>query len=221
MRSDICSIPVEEVFEPKEGCPICRMRNMLEQRMAEYITGAAMMEPEVRKVTNQKGFCLRHYKMILSRHNRLSVALMLESHLKEIEKTVKSPISKPVVHTCFVCDEVKRNMESLISNTLKKYESDMEFRHLFDKQETLCLPHFHELTAAADKKMGRRFRGEFKTAARKLTLHSLTELHSDVKHFCDMFDYRNSGENADWGNSRDSLERAVDFLTSFHPEEKM
>ena len=45
MRSDICSIPVEEVFEPKEGCPVCRMRNMLENRMAEYITGAAMMEP--------------------------------------------------------------------------------------------------------------------------------------------------------------------------------
>ena len=84
MRSDICSIPVEEVFEPKEGCPVCRMRNMLENRMAEYITGAAMMEPEVRKVTNKKGFCLRHYKMILSRKNRLSVALMLESHLKEM-----------------------------------------------------------------------------------------------------------------------------------------
>ena len=220
MRSDICSIPVEEVFEPKEGCPICRMRNMLENRMAEYITGAAMMEPEVRKVTNEKGFCLRHYKMILSRKNRLSVALMLESHLKEMEKKIKSPVAKAETSRCFVCDEVERNMTALISNTLKKYESDMEFRRLFEKQETLCLPHFYELCSAADKKMGRRFRGEFKSAAKELTLRSIESLHGDVKHFCDMFDYRNNGENADWGNSRDSLERAVLFLTSYDPEER-
>lgn len=220
MRSDICSIPVEEVFEPKEGCPVCRMRNMLENRMAEYITGAAMMEPEVRKVTNEKGFCLRHYKMILSRKNRLSVALMLESHLKEMEKKIKSPVAKAETSRCFVCDEVERNMTALISNTLKKYESNMEFRHLFEKQETLCLPHFYELCSAADKKMGRRFRGEFKSAAKELTLRSIESLHGDVKHFCDMFDYRNNGENADWGNSRDSLERAVLFLTSYDPEER-
>ncbi len=220
MRSDICSIPVEEVFEPKEGCPVCRMRNMLEERMADYITGAAMMEPEVRKVTNEKGFCLRHYKMILSRKNRLSVALMLESHLKEMEKKIKSPVAKAETSRCFVCDEVERNMTALISNTLKKYESDMEFRHLFEKQETLCLPHFYELCSAADKKMGRRFRGEFKSAAKELTLRSIESLHGDVKHFCDMFDYRNNGENADWGNSRDSLERAVLFLTSYDPEER-
>lgn len=220
MRSDICSIPVEEVFEPKEGCPVCRMRNMLENRMAEYITGAAMMEPEVRKVTNEKGFCLRHYKMILSRKNRLSVALMLESHLKKMEKKIKSPVAKAETSRCFVCDEVERNMTALISNTLKKYESDMEFRRLFEKQETLCLPHFYELCSAADKKMGRRFRGEFKSAAKELTLRSIESLHGDVKHFCDMFDYRNNGENADWGNSRDSLERAVLFLTSYDPEER-
>ena len=111
-------------------------------------------------------------------------------------------------------------MTALISNTIKKYESDMEFRRLFEKQETLCLPHFYELCSAADKKMGRRFRGEFKSAAKELTLRSIESLHGDVKHFCDMFDYRNNGENADWGNSRDSLERAVLFLTSYDPEER-
>ena len=48
MREDICSIPISEIFEPKDGCPFCRMRDMLEDRMATYITGAAMMEPDVR-----------------------------------------------------------------------------------------------------------------------------------------------------------------------------
>ncbi len=33
MREDICTIPISEVFEPKEGCPICRMRDTLENRV--------------------------------------------------------------------------------------------------------------------------------------------------------------------------------------------
>lgn len=55
MREDICSIPISEIFEPKDGCPFCRMRDMLEDRMATYITGVAMMEPDVRVETNRLG----------------------------------------------------------------------------------------------------------------------------------------------------------------------
>ena len=43
MRYDITNIPVAEVFEERDGCPICRLRDQLEQRVVEYITGAAMM----------------------------------------------------------------------------------------------------------------------------------------------------------------------------------
>ena len=38
MKEDICSIPINDVFAPKDGCPFCRMRDMLELRMAEYVT---------------------------------------------------------------------------------------------------------------------------------------------------------------------------------------
>ena len=85
MREDICSIPINDVFGPKEGCPICRMRDMLEDRIATYITGAAMMEPDVRIETNRLGFCESHFAMIRERGSRLPIALILESHLKEIE----------------------------------------------------------------------------------------------------------------------------------------
>ena len=101
------------------------------------------------------------------------------------------------------------------SNKLIKFVPGLDF-----SDPSYHLPHFYELCSAADKKMGRRFRGEFKSAAKELTLRSIESLHGDVKHFCDMFDYRNNGENADWGNSRDSLERAVLFLTSYDPEER-
>ena len=88
MREDICSIPINAIFGPKDGCPICRMRDMLEERLTKYITDAAMMEPDVRIETNRLGFCKDHFDMILSVGSRLSVALILESHLKEIEEKV-------------------------------------------------------------------------------------------------------------------------------------
>ena len=61
MRESILTIPISEILEPREGCPICRMRDMLEQRTVEYIMGAAMMEPDVRIETNRAGFCSAHF----------------------------------------------------------------------------------------------------------------------------------------------------------------
>ena len=50
MRESILTIPVNEVFEPRCGCPICAMRNTVEEHICEYIMGAAMMEPDVRMI---------------------------------------------------------------------------------------------------------------------------------------------------------------------------
>ena len=94
MKESIYTIPISEVFEPKCGCPICRLHDMLESRCVEYIMGAAMMEPDIRMQTNEKGFCADHYKMMLAKQNRLSLALILESHLAEVKKEGYKAINK-------------------------------------------------------------------------------------------------------------------------------
>ena len=48
MKESILTIPVNEVFEPRRGCPVCAVRNAAEEHISEYIMGAAMMEPDVR-----------------------------------------------------------------------------------------------------------------------------------------------------------------------------
>ena len=88
MRDDICTIPVSEVFEENDGCPICRMYNTVQERIIEYIMGAAMMEPDIRMVTNKVGFCEKHYRKMLGKKGRLQLALMLESHIDEINREV-------------------------------------------------------------------------------------------------------------------------------------
>ena len=79
MRESILTIPINEVFEPREGCPICAMRNTVEQHISEYIMGAAMMEPDVRMETNRLGFCHTHFNSLLKQNNRLSLGLMLNT----------------------------------------------------------------------------------------------------------------------------------------------
>ena len=65
MKDSIYTIPLSEVLEPKDGCPICRLRNILEDRCLEYIMGAAMMEPDIRIETNREGFCFPHFERML------------------------------------------------------------------------------------------------------------------------------------------------------------
>ncbi len=230
MRSDITNIPISEVFEPKDGCPICRMRNMLEKRMAEYITGAAMMEPDVRIETNRLGFCIDHFRDIMKQRNRLGVALILESHLAEMEQDVFKGLpllgkssKKQAKHasehqsTCFICQQVDWAMERMLATVCRLWENEEDFRQLFDEQEALCLPHFSLLVQTAETAMSKKTVGAFSKAASALSHRYMTTLQQDVSHFCKMFDYRNSGEDADWGNSRDAVERAVWFLTGREP----
>ena len=154
MREDICTIPISEVFEPRDGCPICRMRDMLEDRMATYITGAAMMEPDVRIETNRLGFCKDHFDQILARGSRLSVALILESLLHEVEQDVfpegkadqKTAVKKLLpaadrrAHSCFVCENIETNMEHLMETVIKLWQNEPDFRTLLPSSPAFVFP---------------------------------------------------------------------------------
>lgn len=227
MKEKIYTIPISEVFEPKEGCPICRLRDMLEERYLEYVMGAAMMEPDVRQETNRLGFCGPHFSAMQKMKNRLSLALMLESHLNELAETRldaralapkgglfgKGEPQTSLTNTCFVCDQMEQALSKMLSTIVRQYGKDGEFRALFAEQEGLCYPHYEVLVRTAVKEAGKKEAEAFAQAARLLTEKYLTPLREDISHFCKMFDYRNSGAGADWGNSRDAIERAVRYLT--------
>ena len=230
MREDITSIPISDVFEPRDGCPICRMRNLLEERVADYITGPAMMEPDVRIETNKQGFCFTHYRMMLSGRSRLSVALMLESHLNEVEKQVfagapllgksagkQAKSAGQAAGSCFICGQVDWAMERQLATVCRLWEQGRAFRRWCEAQTALCMPHFSLLAQTAAAKMSKKTAPDFTKAAAALCRQYLEGLRADVSHFCKMFDYRNTGEDADWGNSRDSIERAVWWLTTREP----
>ena len=52
---------------------------------------------------------------------------------------------------------------------------------------------------------------DFQKAVADTVNRYFDELSGDVSHFCKKFDYRY--ENEPWGNSKDSIERAIKFIS--------
>lgn len=229
MKETICTIPINDVFGPKDGCPICRLHDMLEQNYLDYILGAAMMEPDVRTETNQKGFCTNHFQMMVGKGHRLQNALILETHLDKIKSDLISESAKgkpdkktiaaleQLQQSCYVCDKINWGMEHMFSTIFSSFANDSEFRKLYEEQPFICLPHYTMLIKSASSKGGMKGSelAEFYKSTAKLSGKYLSTLKDDVSHYCKMYDYRNKG--MDWGNSRDSIERSVEFLTSQKP----
>lgn len=213
MREDICTIPVSDVFEVKDGCPICRMYSMLQQRAVDYITGSAMMEPDVRLITNEKGFCPKHLYKMVKEKSGLSLALMLQTHFEELEEKIfkngigDSKKCSDSLSSCFLCEKINWGMERMIETIYITFEKDKDFRDMVSSQPTLCLPHYELLLRGIKKSSLKKYKFEFKTAISELTAKTLREVNNDLAHFCSMFDYRN--RDADWGNSKTAIERAL------------
>lgn len=233
MRESILTIPINEVFEPKCGCPICAMRNTVEDHICEYIMGAAMMEPDVRIETNRLGFCREHFNSLLKQNNRLSLALMLDTHLTELRtevfdkkegmfsKGAKAKKSTEANQSCFVCSKVNWGIQHML-DTLFNMWNDEGFRKLYSEQEYICLPHYELLLNAAQEKLKKDALKSFIEATDKLISAYAKKVNDDVHEFCNSFDYRNAKalHNEDKEHVRTSIERAIEFITSRKPDVK-
>ena len=229
MKETIVTIPINDLFGPKCGCPMCRMEAMLEEQYVEFITGDAMMEPSVRVETNRTGFCHRHFSKMNQSGKKLPNTLIMESHLQEIsEKLMPKKIGgkpdkkqleaiKAQLKSCYVCDRIDRDMHHLMETVFAEWQKGGEFRELYKAQQFICLKHYAFVMEAA---MGRhgipsKLIGDFHGDTAALTKNYLAELNKDVSHLAMMFDYRS--RDADWGNSVDSVERSIEFLTGEKP----
>ena len=224
----IFTIPVNEEFDlcrerPECGCPICRLYRRLQRDELDIILGASMMEPDIRIMTNEQGFCNKHYGMMLVRKRMLGMGLILETHLDEVKKSIsaRSLLKDPSAASisaierlngeCYVCGRIKRNLDAMISTAVYLYETDLDFRPKFAAQPYFCLPHYSAMVGYAAKKMNKKLFREFFDTAQQIQKKYAEQLRGDVSWFCKKFDY--NYENEPWYNSKDSVQRSVKFLT--------
>ena len=222
MRDDICTIPVSEVFEEVDGCPICRMRDTIEKRIVDYILGDAMMEPDVRIETNKVGFCEHHYNQMLSMRGRLQLALILQTHIDEINNNVltknilvssskKGEKAAKITDSCFICDKIEYGLSRMIDTIYRTYETERDFRELFDKQECFCLPHYERLISGIDKKKMKRYGSEMAKSLTRITRDYSKNLYDNISEYCTIYDYRSNKQEKS-KDCLESVEKTIAFL---------
>ncbi len=233
MAEQLYTIPINEAFDEFDGCPLCRLRAKLEQQSLHYIMGAAMMEPDIRIVTNQLGFCHTHFQRMLGMGNRLSLALMLESHLQYLWENLPEPDGKkpgklgklkkydgespaPALRSqaksCFICARVQDFEQKYVSNVVYIYKKDPAFRDKLRGQPYFCLEHTGLLLEAGKQELSEERYLELSKDLLTMAKDHLAELRRDVTAFCRSFDHENAGKPLT-PEARNAVESAVAFLS--------
>lgn len=225
LEEKIYTIPVTEAFSKKDGCPFCRLLKELEKTERDLIMGASMMEPDIRIKTNEMGFCKKHFDEMFEMNNRLSLALMLESHIAEVmENTViykdsllgkdnskKACENMQRIHkSCYICSKTSEKFEKMLLCAILLWNTQPDFRSLCEKQPYYCIEHASAFVDTAKFKLDKKQFAAFAQSISNVQREYISSLKEDVSWFCKKFDYRYDDEP--WGNAKDSVERAIKFL---------
>ena len=141
LKETIYTIPVTDAFNTPCECPICVLEKNLENKYMEYTLGAAMMEPDERIKSNKKGYCKKHFTILSKQNNNLSLALIIDTHLKENNELLSSLFDK-------IQENKKQITKSFIPFFFKKrFSQDSSIKYLdklidylenFEKSCVIC-----------------------------------------------------------------------------------
>lgn len=242
MKEQIHTSPVVEAFESEDECPFCYLTRQTEQRAIRYFAGpgASYMEPTVRGITNRAGFCDNHMKKLYDYGNVLGSALMVQTHYEELLQELheqlenydvpakkslfqkkKTEEKKPYwrhlqerLDQCAICDRVEDNMKRQfqVFFTLLKEE---EFRNMVASSKGFCLRHFARLMQEAEQHLPSGRSAWFYATMHEVMERNLARVKQDLDWLITKNDYRYAG--ADWGNSRDALQRAMQKINGIYP----
>lgn len=232
MAETIYTIPINDAFDLRDGCPLCRLRADLEAASLDYIMGAAMMEPDVRAETNRLGFCRGHFDKMLEMKNRLGLALMLESHLSSVETLLEVPQSggkklfgsrknedscsaalTELSGSCYICRRTADFEGKYLSNTVHLWKTDEAFRKKFAGQPYFCTGHAAALLTLADSQLDAKRLAVFHASLIGIMREYVRKLKKDLSGFTKSFDHRFSTVQLT-DDERYSVEKIIDFLST-------
>ena len=230
MSEKIFTIPINEAFDKHDGCPMCRLHQALEETNLSYVLGAAMMEPDVRIKMNELGFCHDHFAKLRSMKNKLALALILESHLADVNKLLqievggkKSLFSKKdpnadagekladLSDSCFACKRIRSTELRYFSNIAYLWDSDPKFHEKLKSQPYICVSHTAGILEAGKRELKAEKYQSLYEAITTLNRNYLEKLRADVTSFTVSFDHRNAGVPLT-DDARESIEKALEFL---------
>ncbi len=221
MRYHLDTIPVWDALGSDSECFLCDLSARAEAAYLDSFLGASVMEPAVRIEVNEKGFCARHFAKMLPMQNRLGLALMTHTHLKQTLEELKQPgpaakrglfgraEAAARAETCVLCDRLAETMARYRYTALHLWKTDPEFRRKLLASKGVCLPHYRALLGEAEAALGGKAQ-EFRDALYKVERENLDRIEKEIEWFTLKFDYRNADKP--WGASKDAPDRAIGKL---------
>lgn len=234
MRQHLDTIPIWDAYKEGSECPMCSIRAHNEEMYVDNFLGGSVMEPAVRIQVNQKGFCSAHFKMLYDKKNRLGLALMGHTYLKETiqklsdhaaqpdgqagrslfgRKQAAQDAAKPVrdiAEGCILCERLGDTMYRYALTLCYMWKHEPEFQRAFAASKGFCLPHYADVLKAAQEELHGAELGRFNRELAQLELANLERIEKEIEWFTLKFDYRN--QDKPWGTSQDAVERTVNKL---------
>lgn len=242
MKETIYTIPINEAYEMDCECPLCHLEKQLEKDAVEYALGPAMMEPDFRINSNDKGFCNRHFDALFHSEKKLPLALMLDTHLEEVQNKLNSfsPLKKSLKaekkglfkksntkdelsplknmceqlqKTCVVCEKVNQTMERYADTLLYMWAKDDEFKFKLENSKGVCMKHFNLLLERATAELKDGDARKFIATLMEKEEKELSRIKEDIHKFTLKFDYRN--KDMEWGTAKDAPIRTIEKLSGY------
>lgn len=206
MKERIYTIPLTESLDADTECPFCYLEKKIEKEQIEYALGPAMMEPDYRLLSNEKGFCRHHKDKLLNSQRALPFSLVQDTRIDEVIKSLEEVYEKPekkrcelLVKTlekttsgCIVCERVKDTIEKFIHTFWYLYKKEPDFRKRILLGKGFCVHHFKDIINLSS--LGGLKKKEYTEELLKLELNNLKRIKENVHEFTKQFDYRFSKE---------------------------
>jgi len=245
MKETLYTIPLMDAFNEGEECAFCAIERKLEQDALDYILGSASayMQVDIREVTDKIGFCRKHFKEMFQYGNALGNAIMLSSYYDRVNtqlgKKMNSPLSKKTKlfkrktenegedselsisawirdreEECQICGRFKETYARYL-DTFFLMLKDEDFYKLVMNSKGFCLHHYADIMDGIDRRLSGRLKEDAIKDINKVMKDNMDRVEGDLKWFIEKFDYRN--RDADWKNSRDALQRAMQKIGGGFP----
>lgn len=233
MVESIYTIPLTDAMDEDTPCMFCYLEEKLEQEQIEYALGAAMMEPDFRILSNEKGYCCHHAKMMVNAQKALPLALVNDTRCEEVLKNLKSldtskkgglfkkgqsfcddfcQMSDALASTCLICERIEKTMEKFTNTFWYLYGKELDFRQKFLSGKGVCIHHLQGLTKALANVSAAK-RETFAKELYELELKVLEHEKEQVHGFTKQFDYRS--DKGEWNVARDAHILCAGRLSGF------
>ena len=156
MHYHIGTMLIDENFDGKIECPVCRIQKKIDDRLTEQYLGEGVMEDDTRKEVNKLGFCFHHYSKLHASRSKLGLALQVSTRLNTImanvEQAKNSKTAKKQAEnilnlgkTCVVCKYLDMHMVRSYKTIAQVYHNVESFRQRLKDTPGFCLEHYAEL----------------------------------------------------------------------------